>query len=87
MLLLFLLVRAVVLAGKKSSPALNRDSGLMGEGVNLRFDESSETCEGRRLPIDGTQGSSSTLAFVNTILGRLTDWGVRLVHMVGSESE
>ena len=61
---------------------------MVGAGVGLRSVEPRDKWDGRRLPIEPFHlASCSTLALVRTILGRLTDCGVRLWHMVGSESE
>ena len=64
----------------------NMDNGVVGAGVSSA--EPKDRLEGRRLPIDPFHfPSCSTLARVRTILGRLAHCGVRLRHIVGSESD
>ena len=68
---------------------MNNDSGVLGAGVGIKSVDPRERWDGRRLPIEPPQSTScSTLALVSTMLGCLIDsCGLRLRHMVGSESD
>ena len=73
-----------------------RERGVVGAGVGTKLDDPRERWEGSLLPSDpcshsSTLSSFSTLALVMVMLGLLS-WpgdapGVRLMHMVGSESD